>query len=424
MAHPFTLENVRQKLRIVKPKVLPDAAPVTQASQTTRVTAMDDGLNLNRHDGGIVKYTDISLLLAFRLDTDPDTWYIELFVYGQPKPFRLSQKTINYRQFLPEISQRSKDNFSTFFLYLIDRTDSVYVDENTLEFLKSGKMVGYPDFKLFEDYTRQLWFQLISWMKFCCDHCGEIYWVDDAKVSPQGAKTKCVKCQHIITVKRREKAEPVQPKAQQTAIPCPHCQYENRAGAQFCVMCQKPLGDFKGRSKEPSQPNAPQHDGLAIERNASPRVEKKMTVTEKLQEPQSFAEPDRSGLPLQAREIRMPDYSLGELAVSLQDDIKTLPHKFSWYSGFAKALQAMGFLLFAAGIIVAIYYKYVIPAPTSPEMLSEAQQTHYAIISVIGGSLASLVCLVVSNLITLNLETERNTRITALLLQRLILKIK
>ncbi len=86
-----------------------------------RVTALEDGLNLNRQTGAWVKFTDISLLLAFRLDSDPDTWYMELFVYGQESPFRLSQKAINYRQFLPEISQRSKDNFYAFFLYLLKK---------------------------------------------------------------------------------------------------------------------------------------------------------------------------------------------------------------------------------------------------------------------------------------------------------------
>ena len=118
MAQSITLESVRQKLRVVKPKAVQKDAPATRAHQTTRVTALDDGLDMNRHDGRVVKYADISLILAFRLDIDPDTWYIELFTYGQPMPFRISQKAINYRQFLPSISQRSKDNFSEFLLYL------------------------------------------------------------------------------------------------------------------------------------------------------------------------------------------------------------------------------------------------------------------------------------------------------------------
>jgi len=423
MAQPLTLASVRQKLRIVKPKTIQKDAPLTRANQTTRVTALDDGLNLNRHDSGVVKYADISLILAFRLDIDPDTWYIELFVYRQPMPFRLSQKTINYRQFLPEISQRSKDNFSVFLLYLINRTDSVYVDDNTLEFLSSGKIASYPDFKLFEDYTRQLWFQLITWMRFRCDHCGETYWVDEAKVSPQGAKTKCVKCQHIITVTRREEATTAQSKARQRTVSCPHCHYENLTGAQFCVMCQEPLVDFNAQSRKLTPASSSQQKpSTAEQKKSSLPAEKSAASAGETSEKQVQIESDGSGIPLQARDKRIPEYSFRELATALQDDIKTLDHKFSWYAGFAKALQVLGFLFAVTGIFVGLYLVFVLPPPTSPEMLSEAQQSNYAILSVIMGFLASLVCLVVSNLIALNLDIERNTRITALLLQRLIIK--
>ena len=248
MAQPLTLKSVRHKLRIVNPKTVGKDTLITSAYQTTRVTALEDGLNLNRQDGGLVKYADISLLLAFRLDNDPDTWYIELFVYGQATPFRISQKVINYRQFLSEVSQRSKDNFFTFFLYLVDQANSVYIDENTLEFLKSKKIGSYPDFKLFEDYTRQLWFQLITWMKFRCDKCGEVYWVDDAKVSPQGAKTKCVKCQNLITVKKQAKPKPLASKEKTSLcsdLPfCPsllQCAHQGDQGPRQNVR-------FRGRS--------------------------------------------------------------------------------------------------------------------------------------------------------------------------------
>ncbi len=71
--------------------------------------------------------------------------------------------------------------------------DSVYVDEHTVN-SSIEKIISFPDFQLYEDYTGQLWFQLITWIKFQCDQCGEVYWVDDAKISSEGAKTKCVKC--------------------------------------------------------------------------------------------------------------------------------------------------------------------------------------------------------------------------------------
>jgi len=417
MAHPLTLDDIRQKLRIVKPQTAGKDVPATGAYQTTRVTALEDGLNLNRQDGGLVKFSDISLLLAFRLDSDPDTWYMELFVYGQETPFRLSQKVINYRQFLPQISQRSKDNFSAFFLYLINKTDSVYIDEHTLEFLKSRKIISYPDFQLFEDYTKQLWFQLISWMKFQCDQCGEVYWVDDAKVSPKGAKTKCVKCQNIITVKKREKPKPLASKVQRKTISCPHCGYENSEGSQFCVMCKKPLVDFtkKVQARPQPSPETPQEQT----REQTREQQQEQAAPSKPVEPSPSL--DLSGLPLQAREKRSPNLSLREIEMGLQDDIKTLDNPFAWFSQFSRIMQWLGFLFFAAGILGGVYLYFIMPDPT-PRVFTSTQRMTYAGISAGIGFLLSLACIIVSNIIALTLEIERNTRITALLVQRFISK--
>ena len=408
MAQPLTLQSIRHKLRSVSPKpVDKNDMPETSAYQTTRVTALKDGLNLNRRDGGLVKYDDISLLLVFQLDSDPDTWYIEVFVYGQAAPFRLSQKVINYRQFLPEISQRSKDNFFTFLVYLIDQTDSVYLDANTLDFLKSKKIISYPDFKLFEEYTRQLWFQLISLMKFHCEKCGEVYWVDEAKVNPQGAKTKCVKCQHIITVQKRTKSIPLKSKEERKTIPCPHCHYENPEGTQFCVMCQKPVDKLAAKPRSPIQ--------LSSEMTREERPESVKGADSTL---------DLSGVPLQARAPTSPNLSLREIAMSLQDDLRTLENKFAWFTQFSRIMQLLGFIFLVSGFLLGVYIYFVLPDPEPPEVLTSTQRMTYAGVSLGAGFLLSLACIIVSNIIALTLEIERNTKVMALLLQRFISKEK
>ncbi len=416
MEPSLKLEQIREKLRIVKPKPPEGDAPATKAYQTSRVTAMDDGLNLNRSDGGIIKYADVSLLMAFRLDIDPDTWYIELFVYGHPMPFRLPQKAINYRQFLPEVSQRSKDNFTAFLYYLIEQTDSVYVDDHTLEFLKSGKIVSFPDFKFFEDYSRQIWFQLISWMKFQCDNCGEVYWVDDAKISPQGAKTKCTKCQNVIMVKQRERPEPISAtKDKRKTARCPHCNYENQEGAQFCVMCQEALTEIKPKTKP------------KIERKTE-TVSEQAGSTQVRTQPETAEQPappiDLANLPLQARDKRTPQLNLQELENTLQEDLRLLTNKFSWYTTFAKALQGVSLLAMLVGVVVAGAIYFVRPEVTTPETWTDPERMRYAVLTLIAGTLASLTCLIASNVISLNLEIERNTRTTALLLQRLLSRLK
>jgi predicted Zn finger-like uncharacterized protein len=407
MAQPLTFKDVSHKLRTLKPKPPGKETVSTNAYPTTRVTALENGINLNRQDGGLIEYPDISLLVAFQLDTDPDTWYGDLFVYGQSGSFRLSQKAINYRQFLPEIAQRSKDNFYAFLLYLINRTDSIYVDERTLEFLKLQKMPSFPDFKLVEEYTKQLWFQIISWMKFQCDQCHEVYWVDDAKVSAQGAKTKCVKCQHIITVKKRERPVPLKPKEAQKKIPCPYCQYENPEGNQFCVMCQKPLVVFT----PPPKPPLPK----------PPSEETRVQESDVFEDTGSA--PDILSLPLQARGRRKPRLSFREIAMSLQDDIKTMENKFSLFSKFSLIIQILGYIFLAGGVLTGVYLRFVLGDPKPPNIpLTLGQRWAYAGISAVIGGLLFFACIVVSNIIALTLQIEQNTKITTLLLQKLVEK--
>jgi len=411
MADSLTLKDISPRLRIVKPKSPGKKAVSTAAYQTTRVTALEDGINLNRQDGGLIRYIDISMLFTFQLDVDPDTWYIDLFVYGQPSTFRLPQKAINYRQFLPEVSQRSKDNFYTFLLYLINQTDSVYVDDHTLNFLKSKKMASFPDFKLVEDYTSQLWFQIISWMKFRCDQCGEIYWVDDTKVSEQGAKTKCVKCQNIITVKKRAKPIPLKPKEKQKKTPCPHCQYENPEGTQFCLMCQKPLTPIK-------PPQAPAEPVQAQE----PALSRRGPTLSKQEVPPAEEElPDLSGLPLQARGQRKSHLSFREIAMSLQDEINTIENKFAWFTQFSLIMQILGFIFLVGGFLIGTYIRFVMRNPLLPvPPITITQRWTYFGISAGTGLLLFLACIVTSNIIALALEIERNTKVTTLLLQKIV----
>jgi len=408
MAQALTLQAIQPKLRVVNPKPAEKDTPLTKAYQSSRVTSLEGGLNVNLKNGGLIKYADISMLLAFRLDIDPDTWYLELFVYGQPQPFRLPQKAINYRQFLPDLAQRSKENFQAFLLYLINQAGSVYVDEQTLEFMRSGKIATYPDYALFEDYTRQLWFQLSTWMKFQCDNCGEVYWVDDAKISPQGAKTKCVKCQQIITVKKAERPQPLKPREERKTVACPHCRYENAENAQFCVMCQKPMVDFTAKPKPP----------LEAETVAPPPAETLESAP--ALEPEKIL---RADAPLQARVARAPRHTFKELADGMQDDLNTLEDKFAWFTQFARITQFLGAIFLLIGIFTAAYIAFIFES-APPLILTSEEQRLYAVAAFGIGLLLFLGCIVTSNLIALNLAIERHTNVTNLLLQRLLAKYR
>ena len=413
MAQSVTLHDVSSKLRSVQPKPPGDGAISTAGNQTSRVTPLENGINLNRTDGGLIEYADISMIGVFRLDIDPDTWYLDVFVYKQPGAFRISHKVITYRQFLSEVSPRSKDSFFAFLLHLISQTDSVYVDDHTLNFLKTKKIVSFPDFKLFEDYTRQLWHQIVSWMTFTCDQCGEIYWVDDAKIPENGAKTKCVKCQNIISVKKRHIPAPLHKDGggQSSKEVCPHCQYDNAKGAQFCVMCQNPLGDATPKSaQKPSEPRPPTPVDAAQER---PEKEQ--------QAPLSVAAPPAPvpEVPREAWQQRKPSLVFHEIEATLQDDVQTLSEPFAWFSKFSLAMQILAFVFLFGGALIALYLYFAYPDPPLPAVFTKGERLLSAGISVGSGIALFLGSMITANIVALMLRIERNTRVTTLLLQKL-----
>lgn len=415
MADTVMLKDVSQKLRIVQSKPPGDASVSTIAYQTSRVTPLENGINLNRTDGGLINYQDISMLFVFQLDVDPDTWYLDVFVYRQPGAFRISHKVITYRQFLPEVSQRSKDSFYAFVLHLINQTDSVYIDDHTLNFLKTKKIASFPDFRLVEEHTRQLWHQIVSWMTFICDQCDEIYWVDDTKIPETGAKTKCVKCQHIISVKKRSLPTPLRKEdtGQPQKVPCPHCQYENPKGAQFCVMCQNPLGELKPKAapKPPREKSAE----LPASKQEQPLTEQKISLPSAEPEPAPQEE-----IPREPWQQRRPSLAFHEIESTLQEDVTTLSNPFAWFSKFSLIMQILAFLFLFGGLLIALYIYFAYPDPPLPDVFSKSERLLSAGISTGIGVLMFLASMITANIISLTLQIERNTKVTTLLLQKLL----
>lgn len=414
MAQNVTLNDVSSKLRIVQPKPPGDALVSTAGKQTSRVTPMENGINLNRTDGGLIEYHDISMVCAFRLDIDPDTWYLDVFVYKQPGAFRISHKVITYRQFLSEVSPRSKDSFYAFLLHLISQIDSVYVDDHTLNFLKTKKIASFPDFALFEDYTRQLWHQIASWMTFTCDQCDEIYWVDDAKIPESGAKTKCVKCQQIISVKKRDIPTPLHKEAggQSLKEVCPHCQYDNAKGAQFCVMCQNPLGGVKPKAAKKSSATRPSPPAGTVQE----RSEQEQQVPLLVSAPPA---PVPEEAPREAWQQRKPSLVFHEIETALRDDIRTLSDPFAWFSKFSLVMQILAFVFLLGGVLLAFYIYFAYPDPPLPAVFTKDERLLSAGISIGSGIAMFLGSMITANIVALMLQIERNTRVTTLLLQKL-----
>ncbi len=100
----------------------------------------------------------------------------------------------------------------------------------------------------------------------------------------------------------------------------------------------------------------------------------------------------------------------------MQDDIKTMENKFSWFTHFSRIMQILGFVFLIGGILFGAYFY------SHPKIFVPQERWTYIGISGGVGALFSLACIIVSNIIVLTLQIEQNTKVAALLLQKLLEK--
>jgi predicted Zn finger-like uncharacterized protein len=126
----------------------------------------------------------------------------DLFIGGKSRPYRIMSDRIDYSQFFSKPLESSLDNFRQYILYIISNIDSVYLDQGTLNFLKTGKARAFSSQNDLEVHEKILWKQLMGAVRFQCENCWEVYWVDGGKIPEVGARTKCTTCGHPIFVQR------------------------------------------------------------------------------------------------------------------------------------------------------------------------------------------------------------------------------
>lgn len=124
----------------------------------------------------------------------------DIFIKGKSRPYRIGTDRILYPQFFPKLLQSVYDNFRQFILYLISHIDSVYLDQGTLNFLKTGKLQVFFDQQALELHQKIFWKQLIGAVRFQCEHCWEVYWIDGNKIPEAGVQTECSKCGNPVFV--------------------------------------------------------------------------------------------------------------------------------------------------------------------------------------------------------------------------------
>ncbi len=209
---------LQQRLKLVRERDDSAKHPLTSVApiKAKQVTSVSGGMELGRGSDSSICFGDIYAMFIAQLPEEQDELkarkhgtssvstilVADIFIGGQPRPYRVRSSQIAYPQFLSNVQQNSVKNFHQFLLRTLQQIEAVYIDQETFDFLKTGKIPQYPGQDAVEKHERNLWQQLVGLVRFHCEHCWEIYWVDRSKIPESGATTKCAKCGSAISVKR------------------------------------------------------------------------------------------------------------------------------------------------------------------------------------------------------------------------------
>ena len=204
---------------------VPSVAPL----EANKVQPAEGGLDLKRLSEDPIAFEDISLMCVYQIrgslrpstsgligkgkrkketavaafESTQEVILLDLFLKGQSRPYRIMSNRIAYTQFFSSnLQSNSFDNFRQFVLYTISNLYSVYVDQPTMNFLKTGKAKNFSSPEELAIHEKILWKQLRGAERFVCAQCFEVYWIDGTKIPVNGAKTKCAKCGQAMEIKR------------------------------------------------------------------------------------------------------------------------------------------------------------------------------------------------------------------------------
>ncbi len=204
---------IPKRLKMVPEEDAPAKYQVTSVAPNVanKVLPYEDGLDLKRLSEPPVLFEKIYVICVFQLNEptssksahfsdSQEVIYADLFLAGESRPSRIASNNVVYSQFFQQVQQSSLNNFRQFILYLISHLYSVYVDQATLKFLKTGKPRIYDPAEL-KIHEKIFWKQLRGVVRAQCEHCDAIYWIDGKKIPQGGAKTTCQKCNKPMFVK-------------------------------------------------------------------------------------------------------------------------------------------------------------------------------------------------------------------------------
>ena len=204
---------------------VPSVAPL----EANKVLPAADGLDLRRLNEAPISFNDISLICVYRLNerssakpsspglrkkkkdaiqgssgSSLEMLTADLYLSGRSRPYRFTSNQIAYPKFFPSnLQANSLENFRQFIQFIIAQLSSVYVDQYTMDYLRSGKVHTFTSQENIAIHQKILWKQLKGAVRLTCGKCAASYWVDNQKIPAQGATSKCSTCGNPIAVKRR-----------------------------------------------------------------------------------------------------------------------------------------------------------------------------------------------------------------------------
>ncbi|MBD3308181.1 rhomboid family intramembrane serine protease, partial [candidate division KSB3 bacterium] len=204
---------IQKRLKLVPEQDAPAKYQVTSIAplEANKVIPFEGGLDLKRLSEKPIRFADIFVICVSQVnepkrrsgaagsgrkkrDAAPATFETseeviigDLFLAGQSRPYRIASNRIAYPEFFSQLHASSLDNFRQFIMYIISNIDSVYVDQGTLTFLKTGKPRVFPSQEELGIHQKIFWKQIMGAVRFQCGKCGEVYWIDGLKIPAGGA---------------------------------------------------------------------------------------------------------------------------------------------------------------------------------------------------------------------------------------------
>jgi hypothetical protein len=216
---------IQKRLKLIPDGDAPAKYEVASVApiEANKVLPAEGGLELKRPSEPPITFEEISVISVFQIreakrkssssprkkketsslsfESTQEIVYADLFLAGISRPYRIASNQVAYPRFFRKLHRNSFDNFRQLLFHIISNLDSVYVDQGAMTFLKTGKPTVFSDQNELAIHEKIFWKQLKGAVRFQCEHCYEVYWIDGMKIPKDGAKTTCAKCGKPMLVK-------------------------------------------------------------------------------------------------------------------------------------------------------------------------------------------------------------------------------